>query len=207
MSNAVYPALLGAKIDVISAPMFRTRIQESVSGSEVRAADMSYPKYRLGLAYEFLREGAAFLELQTIAGFFLARRGAYDSFLFTHPADNATGADMLFAIADGVKTQFQLTRTYGAGGFTFVEPVMNVNAITNLKRNGVTLANPADYTVSSTGLVTTAVPGTNGHALTWTGSFYYRCRFEKDENEYRRFMYELWELKSVGMIGSLGNKV
>lgn len=206
MSNAVYPDLIGAKIEVTSVPMFRTRILEGVSGSEVRAADMTYPKYRIGLVYEFLRQAAAFNELQTIAGFYLARRGAFDSFLYTHPADNAT-TDSLFAIADGVKTQFQLTRTFGAGGFTFVEPVMNVNAITNIKRNGATLATPADYTISSTGLVTTTVPGTNGHALTWTGTYYYRCRFEKDENEYKRFMHELWELKSVGMVGAPGNKV
>src|SRR5258706_7970649 len=100
-------------------PGFRTRIRESVSGSEVRASDRVYPKHKLNLAFEFLRSGAD-QELQKIVGLFLANHGAFDTFLISHPEDNAV-TDQLFGIRDGVTTQYLLNRTFGAGGFTFIE--------------------------------------------------------------------------------------
>jgi hypothetical protein len=42
-----------------------------------------------------------------------------------------------------------------------------------------------------------------GSALTWTGSYYYRCRFLQDTLEFNEFMNSLWEAKKVEFIGSL----
>lgn len=205
MSNAVFPSLPGVRMAMDWQPGFRTRVAESVSGLEIRSSDMAYPKHRFKLSFEVLRAGAL-AELQQIGGFFLARRGSWDSFLISHPDDNAV-TDQLFGVRDGVKTEFQLVRTFGAGGHTFTEPVQNVTAITNVKSNGVAIANPADYTVDTLGAITLAAAGTNGHSLTWSGTYYYRARFAQDEAEYTRFLYQLYEQKTIEIIAAPGNKV
>lgn len=205
MSQLVFPTLRGLGWSRRKTPEFKTSIQQSVSGRESHTSYRLYPMYRFRLKYDVLRFSVN-SELQQIMGLFLAMRGAFDSFLFTDPDDSSV-TDMGFGTRDGVATQFQLTRTYGFGSYTFVEPVMNVNVLTNVKSNGVTLTNPADYTISNSGLVTLSVPGTAGHALTWTGTYYFRCRFEKDEAEFNQFMKQLWEYQSCDLRGSLQNKV
>ncbi|MEW6563309.1 MAG: DUF2460 domain-containing protein [Pseudomonadota bacterium] len=63
--------------------------------------------------------------------------------------------------------------------------------------------NPSIYTISSTGLVTFTTPPANAAVLTWTGSYYYRCRFLQDGMEFSAFMSKLWEAKRVEFVGSL----
>jgi hypothetical protein len=54
-----------------------------------------------------------------------------------------------------------------------------VQVLTNIKKAGVVQTNPANYSISATGLVTfTSRPG--AAALTWTGTYYWRVRFDQD---------------------------
>jgi uncharacterized protein (TIGR02217 family) len=199
MSNAVLPTLRGLKWDIKRRPIFNTIVQSAVSGRETRVALMSAPLWQWDIAFDVLRSAAAYQDFQKLLGFFLSRQGRFDTFLYTDPDDSAV-TDQQFGIRDGVATQFQLTRAFGAGGFTFVEPVQNVNVLTNIKSNGSAIANPADYTISSAGLVTLAVPGTAGHALTWTGSYYWRVRPVDDSIEFNNFMANLWELQKFSLV-------
>lgn len=192
MSNVVLTALPGLTWDVKMRPSFATNVQTALSGKEIRLAFMQYPLWQYELTYNVLREVVSLAELQYLVGFFLQRQGKLDNWLFDNPRDRSV-ADYQFALCDGVTTQFQLTRTYGG----FVEPVQSVNVITNLKSNGSTITNPADYTISTTGLVTLTAAGTNGHALTWTGTYYTRVRFTEDMLEFNNFMYQLWELRKM----------
>jgi hypothetical protein len=57
-------------------------------------------------------------ELQTLGGFFLARQGSYDSFLYSDPTDN-TVTKQTFAAGDDVTTAFTLARAWGG----FIEPI------------------------------------------------------------------------------------
>jgi hypothetical protein len=57
-------------------------------------------------------------ELQTLGGFFLARQGSYDSFLYSDPTDNAA-TNQTFAAGDDVTTAFTLARAWGG----FIEPI------------------------------------------------------------------------------------
>lgn len=203
MGNAVYPDLPGLDIAVTKRPAFSTGIQRSVSGHEARVAFQAYPTWSMSLVYNVLRSGAE-RELQAIVGFFLARRGAWDSFLFLDPDDSAV-IDQAIGLGDGLKTQFQLFRSYGYGaGAVFDEPVHNVASIGNIKLAG---APTTAYTLNSTGLVTfTAAPAVDV-AVTWSGTFYHRCRFAEDEMDFDRFMQGLWEARSVEFLGSPMNKV
>jgi uncharacterized protein (TIGR02217 family) len=207
VSNRLFPALIGLAIAQKHAPTFRTRATSSVSFTEARIGYAAYPIWRLELAYEFLRSAAAYNELDKIRAFFTACGGARDSFLYTNPDDNQV-TDHQFGIGDGTTTQFQLLRTLTDGGTnTFSEPVQNVNALTNIKDNGVTKASPADYSVSATGLVTFTSAPAAAHPLTWSGTYYWRVRFEEDALEFEKFMYQLYSLGKVALRGSVMNKI
>ncbi len=95
MSNAVYPTLTGLTFNVKKSPQFHTETQRAVSGMEARAAFMAYPLWTFGLSYDMLRrgtfQGAAYTEFDNLVGFFAARRGSYDSFLFTDPEGHLVG--------------------------------------------------------------------------------------------------------------------
>jgi uncharacterized protein (TIGR02217 family) len=165
---------------------------------------MSYPLYTFKLSYEVLRDDVANNELKTLAGFFLARQGQYDSFLFTDPSDHAVTAQS-FGTGDGTTTAFQLVRAYGG----FSEPVQNVNGAPSIYVNGTLKTVTTHYTLSSTGLVTFTAGNipTSGQALTWTGSYYFRVRFTADMAEFSQFLQNLWELKQLEFVGATGNKV
>lgn len=191
MSNAVFPVLPGLLWDVVKKPLFRTLIQSAVSGKELRLAQMSYPLYQFSLSYEVLRANAL-AELQTLMGFFNARNGSFDSFLYIDPDDNAITTQN-FGTGDAVTTAFQLTRTYGG----FIEPVQNLNGAPSIFDNGVLKTVVTDYNINSLGVVTFTYTPVAGHALTWTGNFYYRVRFLQDVAEFNQFMKQLWELKKL----------
>ena len=202
MSNAVLPSYVGFKLEAQKSPIWSTKISTAVSAFERRVSQRVYPIYKIALSVEVLRDAAGIDEAKTLLGFFNLRAGAFDSFLYTDPDDNAV-TDQQFGVRDGATTQFQLVRTYGG----FAEPAQNVNVLTNIKSNGVALANPADYTSDTKGLVTLADAGTIGHALTWTGSYYWRVRFDEDELAFGKMFKDLWELKKLPLRGSIMNKV
>ncbi len=209
----IFPSLVGITWDVMKAPRFNSLIAQAVSGRENRVALMSYPKWEFELRYDILRDtpnvsspASPFDELKKLVGFFLRQLGSQAAFLYSDPTDSLV-TDMAFGTGDGATTIFQLVRSYGAGGFTFVEPVQNLNgAVTNIKDNGG-IVSGANYSVGATGLVTFTTPPVSGHSLTWTGNYYYRVRFMDDREEFREFMQNFWELKKLGFIGSPGNKV
>ena len=212
----VFPSvssLPGVQWNVTKRPMFSNTLEESTSLRENRVALSAFPKWKFGLTYSLLRDdptsatpSSPFDELEKLTGFFLKQQGRLKAFLYDDPNDHSV-TDMQFAVADGVSTAYQLARSLGAGGFTFAEPVQNLNgSVTNIKDNGSTV-NPANYSVNSTGLVTFNFTPVAGHSLTWTGAYYYRVRFQDDLYEFNEFMYALWELKRIEFVGSVGNKV
>jgi uncharacterized protein (TIGR02217 family) len=199
MSDFLFPTLPGVTWRTTWTPIFRTKVQSAVSGREYRASLMANPLYNLTLSYEFLRHGTK-QELRQLVGFFLARRGAFDNFLYRLDDDCAV-TDQQIGVADGVTKSFQLVRSFGS---EFSEPVQNVDAVATVKVNGV--AQPAGYAVSATGMVTFNVaPGAG--AITWTGSYFYRARFADDQQDFDRFMKNLWEAKTVNLISSLGTRI
>jgi uncharacterized protein (TIGR02217 family) len=202
MSNAVLPVTAGFKLVLEKIPKWGVSVSWARSAIRYTVAQHIYPIYQIALSVEVLRDQAGLEETRNLLGFFNQRGGPFDSFLYTDP-DDFTVTDHQFGIRDGVATQFQLLRTYGG----FAEPVQNVNALTNIKSNGVTLANPADYTINSTGLVTLAAAGTNGHVLTWTGTYYWRAAFEEDRLAFGKMFQSLWEVKKLALVGSVMNKV
>lgn len=199
MSNAIFPTSIKYAVNVKKSPEFATLVQRSASLREVRASLTAYPIWNFSLSFELLRQYGSFDELRTIAGFFLQRRGSFDSFLFVDPADNRV-TDEQIGSTNGINTQFQLTREFGG----FVEPVENPKTITSVKVGGVVQV--GNYSVGPTGIITFASAPPAG-LLTWTGSYYMRCRFADDVADFNQFAKDLYEFKKVELIGAPGNKV
>lgn len=200
MSNLLFPEMPGLEWDVAWYPVFKTAIQAAVSGKEYRASLMANPLYTFELNYEFLRQGAR-RELAQLVGFFLARRGSYDNFLYRF-LDDCAVTDQLIAVGDGATASFQLRRSFGES----VEPVQNVDQIKNVKVAGVEQRLGLDYTVSATGMLTFAAPPA-GQPITWTGSYFYRARFAADTQEFDRFMKDLWSAQTLTLTATLGTRI
>ena len=129
MSNAVFPTMKGMTWNVVRKPVFNTKVQTATSGKELRAAFWSYPQWHYSVHFEFLRQYNGNVELETLCGFFLARQGSFDSFLWTDPTDS-TVTNQTFALGDGLTTSFTLARTWA--GFT--EPVAALNGTPSIYR-------------------------------------------------------------------------
>jgi uncharacterized protein (TIGR02217 family) len=200
--TAIFPALPGLGWSVTKTPRFAGRIQNAISGRELRVLDQVNPIWTWTLTYSLLRDkwdaraatgpGVGYDELRTLAGFFLQQQGTFRPFLFDDPTDNAA-TDQVLGTGDGSVLAFQLVR--GMGGFD--EPVTAPDVVSAIRCNGVR-QDQAGYTVDNeTGLVTFATPPPAGHVIAADFTYRFRVRFAEDSAEFENFMYQLWQLKQI----------
>jgi len=200
MSTAVFPTLPGLAWSVDKQPEFSTVVRASASGQETRVALWANPRWHFKLGYDLLRADAA-QELQTLMGFFLARQGQYDSFLYQDPDDNSVTSQAIGA-GDGATTAFQLVRTLGGAAEPMRAP--NLGATLNVYLGGVLQAS-SGYSVSGWGTATPGMlsfataPGA-GVPIAADFSFYFPVRFAADLAEFSEFMHQLWELKQIELV-------
>jgi uncharacterized protein (TIGR02217 family) len=192
MSNLIFPQTIGLKIERTKTPEWKTIIHRAVSGKETRTSLMSYPLWNFSVSYEFLRDEGLTNEFKNLVGFFNNMKGSYDTFLYLDPYDNIA-TNQAFAVGNGVDKVFQLTREIG----TFVEPIVSVNGSPDIFINGT--LQTSGYIIAD-GFVTFTSAPSNGAVMTWSGSFFYRCRFLNDMLEFKQFMYDLWESSKVEFV-------
>src|SRR5271155_1719085 len=142
MSTAILPSLAGLGFDVTRTPVWDTTVQQAISGKETRIARQTYPRWKWELSYNVLRSSASYGELQQLAGFFNARQGMFDTFLYQDADDNAVSAQVI-GTGDGATTAFQFLRTFGG----FIEPVLAYNVVSTVYLNGVAQSG-STYSVS-----------------------------------------------------------
>lgn len=202
MSSLVYPTLPGLMYPVKRTPVWsHPRPQESVSGKESRVRFYVYPRWRWTLAYEFLSDpSTGTSELKQLVGIFNAHAGNWDSFLFSDPDFNSATAEQ-FGTGDGTTTAFQITAKYqNAGGPGAADVIQNFNGAPQIFKAGVLQTVSTHYTLGPTGIVTFTSAPTAGQALTWTGSFYYRVRFDTETLDVEKFMNQMWSARAVKLI-------
>lgn len=212
----VFPTLAGLGWEVSQKQKHETGINRNRALKEKRTSYMANPLWELTLTYNLLREDVAYVELQTLMGFFMMHKGGWKTFLYLNPNDyTVTGQN--FGTGDGVTTEFQLKRSMGIVGYTYDESVGGLASLEYLMIDGVQVpfthttppTGPLDNsaTVDENGVVSFLYPPGNGLALTWTGTYYYRCCFALDAQDYNEFLYQLWELKTLSFIGSVGSQI
>ncbi|WP_288378811.1 DUF2460 domain-containing protein [uncultured Acinetobacter sp.] len=213
MSDVLFPELPGLEWDLTKTPMFNTKIMQSVNGRELRASYQAVPKYQISMSFAFLRESKGRNELQQLEGFFLERRGSFDSFLFKMPEDNEFQCTF---IGDGVQTSFQLYKQINTTQIPLQhtqaeqseDPLMwSENASKPMWSDPDNQMWLLQFGITTNGLLQMPIPLAAGESITITGTYYYRCRFADDEQQYTNFMSKLWKAGKVEMVGSLGNKV
>lgn len=216
MSNELFPELPGLEWDLTKTPTFNTKIMTSVNGRELRASYQAVPKYEISMSYAFLRENKNRKEFQILESFFLARRGAFDSFLFKMPDDFEFTCTF---VGDGVTTTFQLYKQMN----NLRLPIGNVKASTQPANPNMWNSNSSKLMwdandqklmwnnstaqITADGKLILPEPLESGASITVSGTYYYRCRFKEDEQQYVNFMKKLWKASKVEFVGSLGNKI
>lgn len=203
MSNAAFPSLIGQGWSVIKTPQWSSRVQRSTGGMELRASYYSLPIWRWTLLFNALPQTTQVAgDFSTLAGFFNARQGMFDSFLYSDPSDNTipVAAPMAFGVGTGTRTVFPFTRAIGSGQ---AEPVYNLNGAPILYNNGSPISS-GGYSIAN-GAVTFATAPTNGHALTWSGGYYWRCRFDQDSADFENFASLFWAQKGLSFVSVKGS--
>jgi len=129
-----------------------------------------------------------------LMGLAFSCKGRAGTFLFQDPSDN-TVTTFQFGTGDGSSKVFQLTRPIDTNGE--VDIVQNLNGSPSISNNGTLLT--SGYSIDSKGLVTFGTAPAAGHALTWTGSYYFRLRFKEDTlADLKEFYANAWAVSSLG---------
>ncbi len=192
MSNLVYPALPGLKWSMFLQPEWSNTGKSTVSGRDFYVAHWSSARYTRRLQYEVLRAGAE-AEFQNLIGFFNKHRGDFDTWLFDDPDDN-TVVDQQVGTGNGTTTQFQLLRARGGFADPVYEPHSSGPGLPVIKVNSVVQS--SGYTIGANGVLTFSSAPASG-PITWSGQFYWRCRFTKSMLEFEQFLQDLWSLRQV----------
>lgn len=217
MSDVLFPELPGLEWELSKTPIFNTKVMTSVNGRELRASYQAIPKYEISMSFAFLREKNGRNELQQLESFFLERRGAFDSFLFKMPDDYEFNCTFQ---GDGTTTSYQLYKQMHTSviplAHTKAETIFDVDpTFWNEDDNQQFWSDNDDdlfwddttAIISKDGKITLSKPIDEGFKFEVDGTYYYRCRFADDEQQFTNFMHKLWNAKRVDLVGSLGNKV
>lgn len=178
--------------------LWRTSYQEALTGKVTTFTYQKFPIIEWTLVYNLLNQAAAQDDLRKIEGLFNAKQGSASFFLYVDPTFSSVIAEP-FGTGDGSTKAFQLIAQYGnPGGPGIPEIIQSLQSSPAIQifDNG-TLVSSANYTVGVSGIITFNSAPITGHALTWTGAFYYQCRFEMDDLDPSQFMNQLWELQSI----------
>jgi hypothetical protein len=194
MSSSVFPTLPGLQFPIRRASVWEATTKKiTPSKREFRLLNSSFPRYRYTLTYEFLRSAAAFAEYQTLFGFYDQMGGDYDTFKFTDSEDSNTTLSQI-GVGNGSTTKFQLARTLGGA----TVPIFDTNGTPQIYKAGTLQV--SGYSIDSNGVVTFSTAPTAGQVIAFTGSYYWRCRFEDGSLEVEQFMAKFWKTGQIKLI-------
>ncbi len=207
----VYPSLPGRGYSTHVKPKaFNMPTAVMDSGARIDLSLSDTPLLDFELTYNFLR-GQGFqygsLEFKTMFVFFMQLNGNAGRFLFPWEDDREVSSQLI-ATADGVGHTFPLVRTISAGGFSTTEPIGYVDLTLPFRvyDDGVEISN---YTVITTQPVNQILDigytPTAGHEIRVDMSYFYYCNFPADSLDFEKFMYSLWNLKTVQFSSNRAN--
>jgi uncharacterized protein (TIGR02217 family) len=188
MSNSIFPIPPGNSSGAARGwpikkyPEFPDTIVQTPSNfvGETRIARGSYCRWHFEMTFPKLN--SIFNDqtgyLAKVAGFFMSMQGQANSFLYDSAVDNdstiPSSAPVPFGLGDGVTRSFQITRPIG----DYQDIIQNLNGTTSIYDAGTLLT--SGFSIDAKGVVTFTTPPTAGHVLSWSGKYFFRCRFTKD---------------------------
>lgn len=198
MSNNVFPQFQGWAYEKKKTPVWNTQTYEHLNGSETRIQKWKYPRYKIELNFNFMTDNnvqGITLEkgdVERLQGFINQVGGSANDFLFKDDTENFV-ENQVFALGNGQEKKFQLIRSLPY----WTEPVTGIVETPKIFIDGV---EAEGYSVDAYGVVTFDNPPAAETVLTWSGSFYFRVRFQEDEIEITRTWQGLWESIEIPMI-------
>lgn len=197
----VFPYLPGVSLLIEKTPEWKTMSAQSASGRERRASMWSAPIWSFKFKFEALRQDAIYAEFAQLLAFFQARQGQFSTFNYFDRFDNVV-TSQFFGLGDGATTQFQLVR-YINGLSTSVEPVYSLNGAPTIYVNGIATG----VALGLNGLVTFPTAPAAGSVLTWSGSFFFVCRFDADKMAFGQPFSNIWDLSELTFVSVKPDRV
>jgi len=193
-----YPVItFSPAFNAIKTQRFNTIAQETAAAQgSVYVAPMTYPvwDFKISLPYLQGRMDDPSSPIAQLSGAFNAAKGRAGVWLYLDPRDN-TVTNYQFATGDGATKIFPLLRPIGSAGKDLVQ---NVTAAPTIKVDGVTKTVTTDYTIDSKGVVTFVTAPANTKPITWTGTFYFLCRWKADSwQDLAQFFTDAWTISTL----------
>ena len=196
--DVLFPIEIGQEASV--APTFSTNIVTSASGFEARNANWAQARMRFD-AGPGVRGDA---ELETLLGFFRARRGPAVAFRFRDPYDNSsngmtgvpTAADQTIGTGDGSTDSFELVKSYGSGEQRRI--TRPVAGTVRVALDGTEIL--TGWTLDEKGMISFDNPPAAGTAITAGFVFDTPVRFAEDRIEVNRSTFLAGEAPSVPLL-------
>lgn len=196
LPNGILPISMAKGLS--KTPNFSTVRQPTAAGITYAVALKPYPTWDFELSLDRIlgNEALAASIVAAFLGTYMATAGGANPFLFTDPQDYTATAQQ-FGTGNGTTTAFQLSRNIGISG---VDVIQNVNGSPSIYKSGTLVT--SGYSISATGVVTFTTAPASAAALTWTGSFYFLCRFAEDTlDAIRAFTTnsgtDQWDIQSI----------
>jgi uncharacterized protein (TIGR02217 family) len=187
----VFPYLIGQRFLVQKSPIWKTQVASAASGRERRASFWSAPRWLFKTQYDLLRAGSSLNELAAVIAFFNTQLAQFNHWLYWDHTDNQVTNQPL-GIGDGVTTAFQLQR-YINGKPSAAEPIYAANGTPTIYVNGVS----KPYALGNYGVVTLGTAPPVGATVSWSGFFFFLCRFDADQIDPTQDYAQIWSLKDL----------
>src|SRR5260370_30319692 len=182
MSNFIFPTLVlqgGSRGWLIKkGPVFSTTVNTPASKrGELRVSTTPFCLWEFEMTFPLLQgklnDPTSFLA--KVVGFYAQMQGQANDWLYDDPYDDTipASAPAAFGVGDGVTTAFQLTRPIGG----YNDIIQKLNGAPIIYNAGVATT---AFTITALGVVTFNSAPASGNVLSWSGQFYFRCRFLKD---------------------------
>ncbi len=197
MTIPFFPTLPGAGFPSRS-PVWKTSVQEAVSGKDYGVSFWAYPRYRWQLPLNLLREAYGQTEWIQMVALINECSGRGTPFHFQDSDDCSVTAQSL-GVGDGTTTVFLFVRMLGS----FVEPIQDVTpASVHVSVNGAVQAANAyvlktDPNFGLTYAVQFNTAPLAGAAITANFTFNWACRFDDDEQLFQKTMSGRWKHQKI----------
>ncbi|HEX8124626.1 MAG TPA: DUF2460 domain-containing protein [Allosphingosinicella sp.] len=192
-----FPVALGREASV--EPCFSTAVVTGAGGGEQRNSDWADARLRFDAGPGVRGEP----DLHALIAFFRARRGAAVAFRFEDPFDNSSNgmtgapgaADQALGTGDGVRTEFELVKTYGGQKRRITRPVAGTVRVSVAGVEKV-----SGWTLGPLGSLSFEQPPAAGAAVRAGFRFDVPVRFAEDRLSVSRSTFAAGEIPSVPLI-------
>lgn len=189
---------LGAR----GGPERKTDVVTLAGGGERRNGRWAHSRRRYNAGYGVKSRA----DMQAVLAFFEERRGRLHGFLWRDGIDHSSGGpvpaatDQAIGTGDGVRTQFQLVKRYGAAFDPYLRPIVKpVAGSVKVAVGGVELM--SGWTVDvTTGVVGFAVAPASGTAVTAGFLFDVPVRFDTDRLDIEWSGFDAAEAPNIPLV-------